>query len=178
MFKELRHKLINWWNTLAYSVKSSGKRISIDICYVLVWGIITLASSYNMLLHHCSFDFLLHHDGDYNYVVIPLIIWMVAYFLDYVYNAVRKEKNELISLSSVKKATVSIIVFLFCLVIILAQSSYLYEFANVSSFDSWLSLEYRTNIRTFCLLIMFICILGLKWESINSLYYKNEVRKS
>lgn len=155
------------------------KRTAIDIGYVIAWGIITLASSYNPLLHHCSFDFIINHKGDYNNFVIPLIIWMVAYFLDYIYNTIRREEDERISISHIKQATVAITVFMFCLVLILAQSSYLQALPNCKNhLDSWLSFESRSNIRTFCLVCMFLCILLLKWSSINSIYLKNEVRKS
>ena len=166
-------------NTANIDTTKNKKRTGIDIGYVIAWGVITLASSYNMLLHHCSFDFIIHHQGDYNYIVIPLIVWMVAYFLDYVYNTIRREEDELISISHIKQATVAITVFLFCLVMILAQTSYLQEFSYLNSnLDSWLSLECRSNIRTFCLLGMFLSILLLKWGAINSLYLKNNVRKS
>lgn len=158
----------------------SRKRVGIDIGYLFAWGVITLASSYSStLLHHCSFDFIIYPKEDYNYIVIPLIVWMVAYFLDYVYNTLRREEDELISVSHIRQATYAITIFLFCLVMILAQSTYLQEFSNANShFDSWLSLECRNNIRTFCVLGMFLSILGLKWGAINSLYLKNKVRKS
>ena len=166
-------------NTANMGSSKSRKRIGIDIGYVIAWGVITLASSYNPLLHHCSFDFIINHQGDYNDKVIPLIVWMVAYFLDYVYNTIRREEDELISISHIKQATVAITVFLFCLVIILAQSSYLQECYYLNSqLDSWLSLEYRRNLRTICLLCMFLSILLLKWGAINSLYLKNNVRKN
>lgn len=112
--------LISKIRSIICSSNASTKRIVIDIGYVFAWGVITLASSYCLLLHHCSFDFIINPKDDYNYIIIPLIVWMVAYFLDYVYNTIRKEKDELISISAIKEATVAITIFLFCLVIILA----------------------------------------------------------
>lgn len=158
--------------------KAEKKRRLIDIGYLITWGLITLISSYNVVLHDCSFAFLMDMKADYNFIIIPLIVWMIAYFIDYVYTIIRKDAWEKISGESVVRASWAMSIFLFLIAFILAQNSYLLSHMNdICCNGSWLSVSSRTIIRTICLCGMFLVIMLLKWSSLTSLEIKEDVKR-
>ena len=152
----------------------TSKRTWNNICFMCVWGIITLLSSYNVIARDVSFDFLLNPDKDYYQIIIPLIIGMTAYFIDFAYTIYKKNDDDEVSIKSVRNATIIISCFLFLLVIILSQCSFL-EYSTCN--DSWLSNDYRMCVRTICVVALFISMMVLKWNSLNSLQLTDRVKR-
>lgn len=159
-------------------MSDSGRYICINIGYLVVWGFITFISSYNFFVQDLDFGFLSDSEQDYHFIVIPLIIWMIAYFIDFAYTALRKESDEMLSRQALYGVAVSMSIFLLMIVFILGQSSYIASIEPGTTPSSWwASVEVRAGFRTGCLVLMFMVILSMKWSSLTVLEYKEELRK-
>lgn len=159
--------------------KATLKRLGIDLGYLVVWGVITFVSSYNLVLHDCSLAFITSPKQDINFFIIPLVIWLVAYVVDFGFTVQHKKNFEKFSKTYFWIAALAIGFFLLFLCFILAQSSYFANFYETATpRESWLSLDDRIAARTFALGAMFIFILLLKWSSLQSLHYDNSVKNS
>lgn len=160
--------------------ESKGRRILLDSIYLLIWGIITLASSYNILLHDLDVGYILDCREDYNWLLMPFIIWLIAYYIDYIHSVLRKGKKHLkVSVVSVKRSTFAVTFFLFSLVVVLAQTTFLEGGGKCYEHNMYFSIscEARKIIRTVFLGFMFVSILLVKWSGLTSVYFRNEVQK-
>lgn len=78
-------------NKIKYTIK--------NIVYILLWAIISLISSYNQIIpsikDFCSWELSSILGGDfYTDVIAPLLIWVIAFFIDYLYQLWTIGKNE------------------------------------------------------------------------------------
>lgn len=111
-------------------------------------------------------------------MMVPLIVWMIAYFLDFVFTLMRKDAWELVKRGAVVRGSGAMMMFLFLMVFILAQNSYILKHLNMcDAKDSWLSLSSRMTLRTISLCGMFLVIMLLKWSSLTSLQIKEDVKR-
>ena len=89
--------ILDWFNDnmnvskIKYTIK--------NIVYVLLWAIISLVSSYNQIIPSikelCDWDLSSIFKGDfYTDVIAPLLIWVVAFFIDYLYQLWTIGNNE------------------------------------------------------------------------------------
>lgn len=140
-----------------------------NIGYLFVWIILILVSSYPRILHDCGIGYIIRWEEETYTLVVPLIIWLVAFFIDFVWKSLVKEATEFIEAKSIMIGTGAVSFFLFFLAGILAQSA-----------DTKESLCYcyysRDVLRAMMLVGMFLCVCVLKLSSITSLNYKEEVK--
>lgn len=92
------------------SITVSDKTKLIFICknltYVIIWGIVSLLSSYNDIIRW-EFDFI-DSDTYYETIIAPLLIWTIAFFVDYVYRIWTIGDNEELSSGWVQCSNVTI----------------------------------------------------------------------
>lgn len=95
--------------------------------YVLLWAVISLVSSYNKIipsineLFNCNFSSIIGGDFYIN-VIAPLLIWVVAFFIDYLYQLWTIGKNERLNVVWVK-----LTYFIICLVFVVLLISFFYH---------------------------------------------------
>lgn len=145
-----------------------------NIAYLFLWGIVTLGSSYNMLLVDLDFHGIIDYEGDYNLLCVPLILWMIGYYLDYVYDVVNIKKDEYISPKSILASAWAMALFLGFLVLIICQTSFILSqyFTNVNLSGN---IPFRDSLRTIGLMGMFLCIMYVKWQSLSSIQVRIDV---
>lgn len=99
--------------------------------YVLLWAIVSLVSSFNQIIPSmrdvCHGDFSSVLGGDfYTQIIAPLLLWIVAFFVDTLYKLWTIGKDEMLNKSWVKLSNIVI-----CLVFaVLVFGCYYHETAG------------------------------------------------
>lgn len=126
----------------------------INIAYVLFWGVVSFIATFMCVL-----------DGDWSKVLAgdllkdifcPVFIWVVAFFGDYLYNILSMNKRTHMLDECWTKTTYFVIEFIF---VILVVSAY------------WES----TCGRTITLILLYICMMGLKAASLYAVCPRQKV---
>lgn len=126
----------------------------INIIYVVFWGIISFISSFTGVL---ELDFSKIEEGDLlNDIFSPLFIWIIAFFGDYLYTVFSLNKKTHILDEKWTKISYGLVEILFVIFLL-----------NIH----W------TNIygRVFCLLVLYLCMMGLKTSSLYALCPRQKV---
>lgn len=91
MIERILKKFDNYKDKIKYTAKNA--------VYVLLWAVVSLVSSFNQIIPSfqdiCSGKFSAILGGDfYTDIVAPLLIWIVAFFVDTLYQLWTVGKNE------------------------------------------------------------------------------------
>lgn len=116
------------------------------IMYVSLWGMVSLTSSYNDII---KLDFKFIETGDfYKDIIAPLLIWTLAFFVDYIYTISNiEDKKELLD-KNWSQCSYSSIGFIFVVLLI-----------SIFHHDTILS-------RTICMACLFFNMMSLKVSSL------------
>lgn len=113
-------KCLNWVSNKMSKIKYTIK----NIVYILLWAIVSLVSSFNQIIPSikdlCKGDFSCIIDGDfYTGVIAPLLIWIIAFFIDYLYQLWTIGNNERMNEFWVKLSN-----FVICMVFVVLVISF------------------------------------------------------
>ena len=117
----------------------------INIIYVIFWGVISFISSFTGILDwNCE---QVVSKNLLNDVFTPLFIWIIAFFGDYLYNVFSLKKETQILDESWTKLSYILVEVLFIILL--------------------LSIHTKDNSgRIFCMIVMYLCMMGLKTSSL------------
>lgn len=117
----------------------------INIIYVIFWGVISFISSFTGILDwNCE---QVVSKKLLNDVFTPLFIWIIAFFGDYLYNVFSLKKETQILDESWTKLSYILVEVLFIILL--------------------LSIHIKDNSgRIFCMIVMYLCMMGLKTSSL------------
>lgn len=79
--------------------------------FVLLWGCVSLCSSYNDIITYWNID-VPSFGLSLERIILPLIIWMAAFFLDFIIIMTRPPKGYQINITNVKASQCLMFVFL------------------------------------------------------------------
>lgn len=117
----------------------------INIIYVIFWGVISFISSFTGILDwNCE---QVVSKKLLNDVFTPLFIWIIAFFGDYLYNVFSLKKETQILDENWTKLSYILVEVLFIILL--------------------LSIHIKDNSgRIFCMIVMYLCMMGLKTSSL------------
>lgn len=116
----------------------------INIIYVIFWGIVSFISSFIGVL---NLEWRIFTNGDLLLDIFnPLFIWIIAFFGEYIYiiSTYNVETHKLD-----ENWTIMSFIFTFCLFVLFLLSIHIME-----------------SYRIFCVLSIYICMMGLKTASL------------
>lgn len=128
-----------------------------NITYVGYWGVISFVASFMCVLEG-NWNSLLTCDL-LKGLLCPIFIWISAFFADYIYTIQTMNKETHILNTFWTKASYVIVEIVFVFVIISAYWT--------SNFG-----------RTICILILFLCMLGLKTASLYAVCPRQRIEKT
>lgn len=117
----------------------------INIIYVIFWDVISFISSFTGILDwNCE---QVVSKNLLNDVFTPLFIWIIAFFGDYLYNVFSLKKETQILDENWTKLSYILVEVLFIILL--------------------LSIHIKDNSgRIFCMIVMYLCMMGLKTSSL------------
>ena len=121
--------------------------------FVLLWGLVSLCSSYNDIVVKWNWD-VPSFGLSLKRVILPLIMWMAAFFLDFIISMNRPPKGYEINISNIKASNYVIFVFLGLLAVFIGR----YNDAIVCEVCFW---------------GIFLTMMVFKWLTLD-LFYKRE----
>ena len=126
----------------------------INFIYVVFWGIISFISSFVDVL---KLDFSKVINGDLlNDIFTPLLIWIIAFFGDYLYTVFSINKKTHILNENWTRATYVLVEILFVIFLLSI---------HVTS----------VKIRIISIVALYLCMMGLKTSSLHALCPRQKV---
>lgn len=124
-----------------------------NVIFVSLWGCVSLCSSYNDIITYWNID-VPSFGMSLERVVLPLIIWMAAFFLDFIITMTRPPKGYEINMTNVKASQCLMFVFLALTAVFIGRYH-----------DPFLS--------ELCFWGIFVSMMVFKWLTLQ-LFYKHE----
>jgi len=144
------------WNiirSLYSNNKGSILFFSKNVVFVLLWGIVSLCSSYNDIIIDWNWD-VPSFDLSLKRVLLPLIMWMGAFFLDFIVTMNRPPKGYEINITNVKASHYVMFLYLALLAVFIGRHR-------------------DPVVCEICFWGIFITMMTFKWLTLD-LFYKRE----
>ena len=135
--------ILDWMNKVSFS--AAIKLHLKNILYILIWAVVSLVSSFNEIL---EWDFGFFNEVDfYCGIAAPLLIWIVAFFADYIYTISMIQEGQELDKSWTRYTYMVIM----CIFMVLVISTFHHE---------------TVLIRLIWCISLFVCIVLLKTASL------------
>lgn len=124
-----------------------------NVIFVFLWGCVSLCSSYNDIITYWDID-VPSFGMSLEKIILPLIIWIAAFFLDFIITMTRPPKGYEINMTNVKASQCLMFVFLALTAIFIGR-------------------YHDQFLRELCFWGIFASMMVFKWLTLQ-LFYKHE----
>lgn len=149
----IKEFIIPYLSALYNSNKGSILFFFRNVVFVFLWGCVSLCSSYNDILTNWDID-VPSFGLSFERLILPLIIWMAAFFLDFIITMTRPPKGYEINMTNVKASQCLMFGFLTLVAIFIGRNN-------------------DPLICEICFWSIFVSMMVFKWLTLQ-LFYKHE----